>query len=298
MSTSDDTIEISAIPIDHSPKNVDQLLVTSCGVTDIGKVRAANEDQFLIAKLRNALQILQTSLPQSAIQYGYQQGHLFVVADGIGGSVAGSHASALAVDTVEIFLLSTLNWFTKLGADESKVYNELMDALKQADERLYNEVLVHPELQGMGTTMTLAYAYGHRLFVAHVGDSRCYFIRDRQMAILTRDHTMADELVRRGVLQPEEAKGHPFGNVVTNVIGGSDHGVEVELHKHDLRAGDQLLLCTDGLTKMMTDEEIAQVMLANPHPQNAAAQLVKISNDRGGKDNVTVVAVRFDEPKQ
>jgi serine/threonine protein phosphatase PrpC len=148
----------------------------------------------------------------------------------------------------------------------------------------------------MATTLTLAYFLHHDLFVAHVGDSRCYLLRSNLLYRLTRDHTMVAEMVRRGVLKPEEAAHHAYRHVVTNVVGGSDPGVQVEMHKVALEAGDCLLLCSDGLTEMVPDADILNVLVtAQPDPAAACDRLVALANEKGGKDNITVVVARFDE---
>jgi protein phosphatase len=270
------------------------LTLKSHGRTDKGRVRPNNEDHFLIAELAKALQIRQSSLDQGEVQYSGPQGHLFLVADGVGGSAGGERASALAVNTVENYVLDTLNWCHSLkGNADDRVLNEFRKALRLADEKLCREADKMPELHGMGTTMTMAYCLDSELFVAHVGDSRCYLLRGGLLYRLTRDHTMVEEMVRRGLLKPEEAAVHGFRHVITNVVGGSSPGVNVEVHKIALEAGDRLLLCTDGLTEMVPEEEILQELVAEAEPEQACERLVARANENGGKDNVTVVVVHF-----
>ena len=270
------------------------LNVKSHGQTDKGRVRPNNEDHFLIAELAKALQIRHSSLDQAGVQYSGPQGHLFLVADGVGGSAAGERASALAVNTVENYVLDTLNWCDTLTDDaHDRVLNKFREALCLADEKLCREATKQPELHGMGTTMTMAYRFDHELFVAHVGDSRGYLLRNGLLYRLTRDHTMVEEMVRLGLLKPEEAEGHGFRHVITNAIGGNSPGVNVEVHKVALEAGDRLLLCSDGLTEMVPDEEIVDV-LADEEPQKACERLVNRANENGGRDNVTVVVAHFE----
>jgi protein phosphatase len=272
------------------------LTVRSYGRTDKGRTRTSNEDQFLIAVLTKALQVLQTSLRQEDVQYGGTQGYLFLVADGVGGSAAGEQASALAVDTIEHFVLDTLNWCLRLRGqnDGPGLLGEFRKALQQADERLFREADRHPELRGMGTTLTLAYARDWDLFVAHAGDSRCYLLRSGLLYRLTRDHTLVAEMVRRGLLKPEEAAQHGFRHVITNVVGGSDPGVQAEVHKLPLEPGDRLLLCSDGLTEMVSDEEILAVLQSHGDPAAAGGRLIDRANEQGGKDNITVVVADFE----
>ena len=274
------------------------LTVRSHGRTDPGRQRPTNEDQFLIAALSKALQVQGSSLEQPDVQFGDPLGYLFVVADGCGGHAGGEKASQLAVHSIEQFVVDTLNWCAQLRPDAGgdTLLGEFQKALAQANDRLIGEANRRPELHGMATTLTLAYFLHRDLFVAHVGDTRCYLLRNGLLYRLTRDHTLVAEMVRRGLLKPEEAAHHAYRHVVTNVVGGSDPGVQVEMHKLTLEGGDCLLLCSDGLTEMVPDAEILNVLVtAQPEPAAACDRLVALANEKGGKDNITVVAARFDE---
>jgi protein phosphatase len=134
---------------------------------------------------------------------------------------------------------------------------------------------------------------GNRLFVAHAGDSRCYLYSADQLRQLTNDHTLAAEMTRRGLLTPDQRDCHPWRHVVTNILGGKDHGVQAEVHLLDLHDGDTLLLCSDGLTEMVPDEYIAAALSAEADPEALCLKLVDEANSRGGNDNVTVVVARF-----
>jgi protein phosphatase len=271
------------------------LRVYSYGMTHPGRKRSTNEDQFLIAALTKALQVQQTSLPQDDVYYSGPQGHLFLVADGVGGNAAGEQASALAVNVIENFVLDTLNWCLQLrGNSSDALLAEFQQAMEQADHHLLHESRRRPELHGMGTTVTLAYCLGDQLFVAHVGDSRCYLLRRGLLYRLTHDHTLVAEMVQRGMLKPDEAAHHGYRHVITNVVGGSDPGVRVEVHKLPLESGDVLLLCSDGLTEMVSDQEILGVLQGEADPAEATKRLVARANEQGGKDNVTVVVGRFE----
>ena len=268
------------------------------GRTDKGKVRDSNEDQFLIATLNKAVQVLQTSLGQPVVHLGGPQAYLFLVADGVGGNAAGEKASSLAVHSIEKFAVDTLNWCSQLrpGAEGGGLLGEFQTALSQANARLIHEADRRPELRGMATTLTLAYALHRDLFVAHVGDSRCYLLRNNMLYRLTRDHTLVAEMVRRGLLKQEEVAHHAYRHVVTNVVGGDDPGVQVEVHKLRLEEGDSLLLCSDGLTEMVPEDEILDLLTTDQRdPAATCDRLVGRALDKGGKDNVTVVMARFKE---
>ncbi len=270
--------------------------VSSFGATNRGQVRANNEDQFLIAELGRTLWVRQTSLPQSPEQHGRHRVHLFLVADGMGGHQAGEVASAISVATVEAFVLNLLRRFSNIqAADEAAVIKDLQTAIKQAEARIFHEATSHPELTGMGTTLTMAFVSGWSLFVIHAGDSRCYLFRKGKLEQLTRDHTLAAEMARRKIIKQEDVSHHQYRHIVTNVLGGNESGVDVEVQKVDLEPEDMLLLCTDGLYDMVETEPLAKTFAAHgATPQTACEQLIAEANAAGGRDNITAIVARFD----
>jgi protein phosphatase len=248
------------------------LVVSAHGVTDRGRVRENNEDQFLILELA----------PDAT---------LLCVADGMGGHAAGQEASALAVETLEERLTDAGRSGRATG---EAMTGELEHALRAADARLFDEAEHHPEMEGMGTTMTVACAVRSALYVAHVGDSRLYLYRDGRLLQLTHDHTLVMEMVESGLLDPEQAARHVLRNVITNAIGGTERDLRVEQRRVALAPGDVILLCSDGLTEMVDPERIASTLAAEPDPKAACYELVNAANAAGGRDNVTVVVARFD----
>jgi PPM family protein phosphatase len=286
----------STLPCDEPmalSKTASPFTVQSFGLTDPGRVRPSNEDRFVVVELARTMSVHHTNVPQSEAQSSSHRGHLLLVADGMGGHRAGEVASALSVVTVEEFLLNTLKrFFHSQAQEEQNVMKEFQGAIVQADARLFEEAARHPEMIGMGTTLTMAFAVDWRLLVAHVGDSRCYLLSGGKLHQLTHDHTVVAELVRRGTLTPEGASHHPFRHVVTNILGGDEPGVQVEMHKLDLEAGDVVLLCSDGLTEMVPDAHIAAI-LQEEEPRRACERLVAEANERGGKDNITVIVACF-----
>jgi serine/threonine protein phosphatase PrpC len=270
------------------------LAVHSFGLTDRGKVRDTNEDQFLIAVLLKALRIERTSLPQPKVQHSSDRSHLFVVADGMGGHAGGEKASALAIDSVETFILETFKWFAQCkGKEQDQVLADFQSALGHANARVLAEAEERPELRGMGTTLTLAYSLNDVLFVAHVGDSRCYLCRHGELFRVTRDHTLVEDMVRHGALPAEEAAQHRWRHVITNAVGGDSAEVKVEVHKVHLEGGDRVLLCSDGLTEMLPEKEINHILQTETEPERACRRLVTQANEAGGKDNITVVVAHF-----
>ena len=278
-----------------TPTRPRPLTVKAFGVTDKGKVRTTNEDQFLIAELTKAMRVWQTSLPEPKLQVGEERAHLFLVADGMGGQLAGERASALAVAAIEQFMLNSFRWFFGSGSpDEQRVLAQFQSAIRHADARILEETAAHPELSGMGTTVTMAFHLGAQLCVIHVGDSRAYLYRDHELHQLTEDHTLVADMVRSGALRRDQVAEHELRHTITNVVGGPELGVNVEARALEVRDGDRLLLCSDGLTEMVTNEAIAATLDAEPAPEAAARKLLAQANDGAASDNITLLVVRFD----
>ena len=264
------------------------------GLTDRGKVRRLNEDQFLIAELVKHLRVRDTSLPrldESPSARGVV-GHLLVVADGMGGVAGGEVASGLAVELISRYVARTMPWFYRYqDGREAELEAELrvaVEACKQGVARAASGT----SLSGMGTTLTMAYVLWPRAYVVHAGDSRCYLIRGGALHRVTRDHTVAQRAVEAGELTPEEAAHSPLSHTLWNCIGASASGVDADVYRATLRPGDHLLLCTDGLTRGVSDDEIARVVAGSANPEEAARALVSAANDAGGEDNITAVVAR------
>jgi len=283
---------------DTSPRQAQgassDLVIRSYGLTDPGRKRQTNEDQFLIAELTKTMHIVQTSLSSPSAIHGEQRGHLFLVADGMGGHNAGEEASRLAVASIEAFTVDALKWF--LQRDDPTAESaaaEFTEAVQEADRVVIGEAEHNPELHGMGTTLTLGYVVNSQLCVIHAGDSRAYLYRDGALTQLTKDHSFVAELVRAGAIRPDDAKRHPMRHVITNVVGGTAPGVRAESHTIDLQSQDDLLLCSDGLTDMVSADEIGAVLAEAATPEAACRRLVDLANDRGGHDNITVIIAQF-----
>jgi len=264
-------------------------------MTDQGKLRSKNEDHFLVARLAKSMTICRTSLPDvGRTQFSEQEGYLMIVADGMGGAAGGERASALAVESVERFVLDTLKWFLHLeGREEHTLFSELRQGLERADRDVIERAQADPKLRGMGTTMTIAYSVGTDLFIVHAGDSRAYLFHDGELEQLTSDHTLVQVLVQGGAITPEDAKRHRHRNIVTNVVGGPREGVFAEITKLKVADGDVLLLCSDGLTEPVADDEIAEILANNVRAEDACTRLVERALERGGPDNVTAIVARY-----
>jgi PPM family protein phosphatase len=289
--TGDSTGEDQLVADSHSPR----VAIKFGALTDRGKVRGKNEDHFLIARLSKSMRVCKTSLPgERETQFSEEEGYLMVVADGMGGAAAGERASALAIGSIEGFVLNTLKWFLHLtGDDEHQLVTELRQSLESADRTVIERARSNRAFYGMGTTLTMAFSVATDLFIVHAGDSRAYLFRDGELEQLTSDHTVVQVLVDAGVISPEDAKHHNRRHVVTNVIGGPDEGVSAEIHKLNLLDGDTVLYCTDGLTEPVDDVAIAEILHHHPDPDDACTQLVELALSRGAPDNVTAVVVRY-----
>lgn len=234
--------------------------------TDVGRIRVANEDSM-------------GDLP-------VEGGHVFIVADGMGGYRGGAIASSLVVEAIEEYFLDT---------EVLDPHKALRESIFTANERIYLRGKQDEELSRMGSTCVLALITDDRLHLAHVGDSRIYLVRQGgSLQRLTRDHTVVQHFVDVGLLREEEAEGHPDSHILSRALGPRAH-VEPELRDEPifLRPGDRVLLCSDGLTKMLTEEEINSLLIKDLSLQEVAERLVELANQHGGEDNVTVLVVEY-----
>ena len=227
--------------------------------TDTGRQRRANEDSLLA------------------------RSPLFVVADGMGGAQAGEVASQIAVESFQPGL-----------SEDSEPELALAELAQAANARIHELSHVNAEQAGMGTTLTAVYVGEQEVAIAHVGDSRAYCMRDGELLRLTDDHSLVDELMRQGRLTPEEAIEHPQRSVITRALG-PEGTVEVDTRSFRARAGDVYLLCSDGLTTMISEQQIAEILRAHHPLHDAGEALIAAANEAGGRDNVTVVLMRLEE---
>ena len=269
-------------------------LITA-GLTDIGRRRDSNQDNFLVADFTRSLQVTGSSLPLSpgSRVYGNPLSRLILVADGMGGHQAGARASAQAIETMVRQLLESRDGFDLSDNEQMDHLALLIDRNFRATHRsLEAASKSDPSLKGMGTTLTLVYISWPRMIVVHAGDSRCYMLRNNQFRSLTKDHTIASQLVSRGELRAQDAASSPWGNMLWNVLGGGGSDVRPEICTVDLQVEDWILVCTDGLNKHLTDEEIYQRLVGGGEPHFIANQLIDSANEKGGSDNITVVLTR------
>ena len=263
------------------------------GATDIGLKRESNQDSFLIARLSKSMLVGSNSLditPQTRL-FGGVCGWLMLVADGMGGHAGGERASVMAVHYLIERLLNNIHWFFQLNREaELEFIDSLKKLLRDTHHEIQSEGRRDSTVSGMGTTLTMTYLVWPSLYVVHAGDSRCYLIRDGRAELLTTDHTMARRLVEAGGMNPEDEATSRWSNVLWNVLGGkSQEEIKAEVRQVDLRRGDRIMLCTDGLHRYLTKDRIVDILTRSPTCDSACEEFIRLANERGGDDNITVV---------
>lgn len=272
-----------------------QARILSAGRTDLGKQRESNEDQYLIADLHKSMLIEDSSLKLDcqARLYGRSFGRLIMVADGMGGHQAGSRASLLAIDLLINQLVNGMRWPTQVNVEEEdRFVADLKQMFETAHKLILREAESHAELRGMGTTLTMCYIIWPSMYVVHVGDSRCYLIRNQSPRQLTRDHTLSSQLAEKGGMSAEQAETSRWSHVLYNALGAGGIEVTAEVHKETLELDDVVVLCTDGLYRHVKVDEITDVLLRELELGEACRSLIELANFRGGHDNITVAAAR------
>ncbi len=255
-----------------------------------GKVRVNNEDHYGVVRRHRSRDVLFTNMPAEVLPQTREEAYTMIVADGLGGCAAGELASMLALQTAWELTSTAFNWPFQVN---SRVAEEVMEQLKVYGKRMHQAIIeqskTRSELAGMGSTITGVLLVGTDAFIGHVGDSRAYLMREGKLRQLTRDHTQAQELVDAGVVATVAQAPNFMRHVLINCLGGNLLDVEVETHHIPLVNGDRLLLCTDGLTDMVNDAEIALILNQKAAPPQECQALVNAALDYGGRDNVTVV---------
>lgn len=265
-------------------------LLDCFGQSDRGRRRRVNEDQFLIVDLDELSDVTVEAgdtIAEDAPERN-SLGVLLLVADGVGGAQAGDRASAIVANTVLSELLSQKE---KLASQE---HDDLLRALPEVCHRaLVENVARHPEHRGLGTTLTLAHFVWPRLSLVHVGDSRCYLQRNSTIRRLTHDQTMAEYLVDQGLLDPQEAQSSQLRHVLRSVVAGGDCEMQPEVRQLELKPGDRLLLCTNGLTEKVSDDEIREELRSATNAHEACERLIHAAQDAGTTDDTTAVVARL-----
>lgn len=249
--------------------------IDASGRTDVGRVRKNNEDAFRIE-------------PELG---------LYILSDGMGGQAHGEVASALAIETVATHCRQSesdpdLTLCGERRADLSSRSNRLLSAVRLANRKIFESAVHNPAQEGMGATVVAMWLDKERISVAHVGDSRAYLLRGGALQQLTADHSLVAEHVRRGTMTAQEAENSQFQNILVRALGAQEE-VEVDVDEQVLVEGDTLLICSDGLTHMVTDDEIASTLATYEPAQAIVDRLIELANEYGGTDNITVIVIRL-----
>ena len=288
-----DTAELSVVDdllAKHFGPSPPPVYVKFGALSHPGRVRPNNEDHYLVIEQRRTRSVLLTNLPEEVLRPADNTGYVLAVADGMGGAACGEIASMLALRSGWEQAPGAIKWTWIITDREIEELKERVEIVfRRAHQALRDRAREDPACAGMGTTLTGAYTVGPEAFIGHAGDSRAYLYRAGALTQLTRDQTLAQAYLDLGI----PVRVRSWRHVLTNCLGAQNHEVEVDFHHVRLADGDQLLLCTDGLTDLVPDEEVAGVLARHADPQEAARALVDLALDRGGRDNVTVVLAHY-----
>jgi protein phosphatase len=298
----EDTAELSLpLPEEALRRGTSTLVeVELAGRSDPGKVRANNEDHFLIARFERTMKTLATNLPKGEVEPQYAEAaYGMLVADGVGGSEGGEIASRTAIRTLVELVLDTPDW--TMPFDESlaqEVLRRMERRFQKIREVLVEQAKADPSLRGMSTTLTLACSLGPELLTAHVGDSRAYLFHKGRLQALTHDQTLAQSLADAGAIAQSDVAKHPSRHILTSALASRGAFARVDLRRLRLEDGDRLLLCSDGLTEMVPEADIASVLATADSCDAACGRLIDEALEAGGKDNVTVVMAQYRIPPE
>jgi PPM family protein phosphatase len=279
---------LRAMSDDDAIDSPGEVIVNVFGRTDVGRTREHNEDAFVVADLTTDNATLQPEVRRHVLG---PKGTLFMVADGMGGAAAGEIASAMAVEVV----LGEMRekWVHTEAVDTQEFVRALRRATATANAQIHNFAASHTEYRGMGTTATVAGLLGDTLYVAQVGDSRAYLIRDGVARQITKDQSLMQKLIEAGEMTEEEAAQSDRRNIILQALG-PEPMIKVDLTHQQVRRGDVLVLCSDGLSGQVSKDEIARVVSQEPDLVAVCKRLIDRANENGGPDNITVIAARFD----
>ena len=263
-----------------------------------GHVRPENEDHYLVVRVgRNLETVFSNLIANRAGDRFEETGYGMIVADGVGGEAAGEVASDEAIFGLLNLALRTPDWqFRWTPREKNTVMWRMQDRFRSINSVLLEQAAEHPALNGMSTTMTAALSHGKDLIIGHIGDSRAYLLRDRKLRRLTRDHTLAESFYEKGTGPENNRLFEELSNALTQVLGANESDCKPDIHDLELEDGDQLLLCTDGLTDMVDDESIEEILNRDTTAAAAGRSLVDLALSNGGHDNVTVIIAHYRIP--
>jgi serine/threonine protein phosphatase PrpC len=297
-----DTLELSYPDWSFSPKVSPAsalIQVEIAAASHQGHVRDNNEDHYLAVRFKRSLETLFTNVEEGIIERRFDEvGYSLLVADGMGGMVAGEVASRMALCKLVELVVNTPDWIMKWDEteDAAQVMQRLRKRFRQVDDVLREQAEADKTLLGMGTTLTVAISLGADLLIGHIGDSRAYLLRSGKLHQLTNDHTLAQAMIDAGVANPQDSSTRAMRHVLTAALGSSGTRSDPQVQRLALSTEDQVLLCSDGLTEMVSDENIASVLNTAKSSAEACRSLIDMALSAGGLDNVTVVLARYHFP--
>jgi protein phosphatase len=264
------------------------------GLTHQGRVRQENQDHFLIASIHKAMKVIQTSVPSDSLGdlCSPSRGFVFLVADGVGGTPGGREASRTALHAIVDYVLHVMDLYVQLDPEiEPQFHAELRRSVELSHEAVRQAGEADEERTGMATTLTLVCVRWPKAYIVHVGDSRGYRLRDGRLELLTKDQTMAQAMIDAGALSPDQAARSQLNHVLYSAIGASR--ADPYSAVTDCRWDDVMLLCTDGITKHVSEDDIRDALLRSTSAEATAKELLQLALDRGGSDNATVIVGRL-----
>ncbi len=267
------------------------------GLSHVGKVRTENQDHFLVASLHKTMMVHQSNLPDEELGEltSPSRGYVFLVADGVGGIPGGSAASRTALGAIIDYVVRMMDLYVQLDPDvEPQFLADLQKSVEQSHEAVRQAGDADDERQGMATTLTMVCIRWPRGYLVHVGDSRCYRLRDGELTLLTKDQTMAQAMVDAGALSPDQAEHSGLKHVLYSAIGATR--AEPFTLSTDVRWDDVMLLCSDGVTKHVADDEIREALHRSTSAEATCKELAQLALDRGGSDNTTLIVGRLKPP--
>ena len=272
-----------------------QVSVDVFGMSDKGLVQTKNEDHFLVVRAARSLETVFTNLPEAEPGETFDDsGFGLVVADGVGDAPGGEIASRNAIYMLLNLALDTSDWQFRWGPKErNTVLWRMKDRFRNVNAALLGDAAAHASLSGMCTTMTAAVTYGNDAIIGHIGDSRAYLLHQGTLIRLTRDHTLGGRLVEEGTHEPNDPLVLEFRGLLLQSLGSREGECHPDVHKYLLQDGDQLLLCTRGLTDTVAEADIEATLNNATSASSACQRLVELALDRGGPDNVTVIVARY-----
>jgi protein phosphatase len=273
---------------EHPIPSTEQVVVHVFGRTDVGRMREHNEDAFVVADLTRGQATLQPEVRSHVVG---ERGTLFMVCDGLGGAAAGEIACAMAIDAILREITAALA--SEDAPNEDAFATAIKRATSAANAEIHMFAVEHPEFRGMGTTATVAGVLGDAVYLAQVGDSRAYLVRGGVAQQITKDQSLMQKLVEAGELTEEEAAQSERRNIILQALGPEPQ-IKIDLTHQQLRRGDVLVLCSDGLSGQVRTDEIARIVSEDEDPMTACKRLIDLANDNGGPDNITVIVARFD----